>query len=74
VDPCERYRPARLLQVGGMAVVWVAEDRALEREVASDMTHPKLLETIRKDPAMGLGLMEDLARIIGETERRVRHR
>lgn len=39
--------------------------------VFNDMSHPKLIEAIRSDPAMGFGLLEDLVRIVGETEKRL---
>lgn len=39
--------------------------------VFNDMSHPKLIEAIRSDPAMGFGLLEDLVKIVGETERRL---
>ncbi|NLL14252.1 MAG: serine/threonine protein kinase [Fibrobacter sp.] len=41
--PLQRYQIKRKISVGGMASVFLAEDRLLDREVALKMMHPHLL-------------------------------
>lgn len=41
--PLQRYQIKRKISVGGMASVFLAEDRSLDREVALKMMHPHLV-------------------------------
>lgn len=43
-NPLHRYQIKRKISVGGMATVYVAEDKILGREVALKMMHPHLIQ------------------------------